>query len=70
MLVQSQKRQLDELGYLVLPGFVPPPLLTELRERVETLWELEGDEPGPSSGLSRAPAAWRIWSTRVRSSRN
>ena len=46
MLVQSQKRQLDDLGYLVLPGFVPPPLLSELRDRVETLWEQEVDEAG------------------------
>jgi len=46
MLVQSQKQQLDELGYLVLPGFVPPELLTELRERVESLWEREGDNAG------------------------
>jgi ectoine hydroxylase-related dioxygenase (phytanoyl-CoA dioxygenase family) len=57
MLVQNQKRQLDELGYLVLPGFVPPPLLADLRERVETLWELEGDEAGsefrPEPGTRR-----------------
>ena len=57
MLVQSQKRQLDDLGYLVLPGFVPPPLLAELRERVETLWELEGDDAGsefrPEPGTRR-----------------
>jgi phytanoyl-CoA dioxygenase PhyH len=46
MLSQSQKRELDALGYLALPGFIPPPLLAELRERVETLWELEGDEAG------------------------
>ena len=46
MLVQSQKRQLDDLGYLVLPGFVPPPLLAKLLERVETLWGLEGDDAG------------------------
>jgi ectoine hydroxylase-related dioxygenase (phytanoyl-CoA dioxygenase family) len=46
MLVQSQKQQLDERGYLVLPGFVPPELLSELRERVETLWEQEGDNAG------------------------
>jgi hypothetical protein len=37
---------LDELGYLVLPGFVPPELLTELRTRVESLWEREGDNAG------------------------
>jgi ectoine hydroxylase-related dioxygenase (phytanoyl-CoA dioxygenase family) len=46
MLVPSQRRQLDELGYLVLPGFVPSPLLAKLRERVETLWEQEGDDAG------------------------
>ncbi len=46
MLVPAHKRQLDELGYLVLPGFVPHPLLDELREGVETLWELEGDQAG------------------------
>jgi hypothetical protein len=57
MLVQSQKRQLDDLGYLVLPGFVPPPLLAELRERVEAVWELEGDDAGsefrPEPGTRR-----------------
>jgi len=57
MLVQSQKRQLDDLGYLVLPGFVPPLLLAELRERVEELWELEGDDAGsefrPEPGTRR-----------------
>jgi Phytanoyl-CoA dioxygenase (PhyH) len=57
MLVQSQKRQLDDLGYLVLPGFVPPRLLAELLERVETLWELEGDDAGsefrPEPGTRR-----------------
>lgn len=46
MLEQSQRLQLDELGYLVLPGFVAPSCVSELRERVETLWELEGNEAG------------------------
>ena len=57
MLVQSQKRQLDDLGYLVLPGFVAPPLLAALRERVETLWATEGDDAGsefrPEPGTRR-----------------
>jgi len=57
MLAQDQKQQLDELGYLVLPGFVAPKLLTELRERVETLWEQEGDNAGsefrPEPGTRR-----------------
>ena len=30
MLTQSEKQQLDELGYLVLPGFIPLPLLGEV----------------------------------------
>src|SRR4051812_20817306 len=57
MLLQSQKRQLDDLGYVVLPGFMPPPLLAALRERVETLWALEGDHAGsefrPEPGTRR-----------------
>jgi ectoine hydroxylase-related dioxygenase (phytanoyl-CoA dioxygenase family) len=46
MLTQAEKRQLDELGYLVLPDFVPKPMLEALRERVETLWAEEGDDAG------------------------
>jgi len=46
MLSPSQKTQLDQLGYLVLPGFISPPLLTELRERLEALWAAEGDDAG------------------------
>jgi hypothetical protein len=46
MLTPSERRQLDELGYLALPGFVPQPLLDELRDRVEALWAEEGDDAG------------------------
>ncbi len=46
MLGEEGKRQLDELGYLVLPDLVPPPLVEELRERVEALWTAEGDDSG------------------------
>ena len=46
MLAQSEKQHLDELGYLVLPNFLAPSLLDELRDRVETLWAEEGDEAG------------------------
>ena len=57
MLADSEKRQLDELGYLVLRGFVAPPLLSELRERVEALWAAEGDDAGaefrPEPGTRR-----------------
>jgi ectoine hydroxylase-related dioxygenase (phytanoyl-CoA dioxygenase family) len=58
MLAQSEKKQLDELGYLVLPGFVPPPMLAELRERVEALWEQEGSEAG--SEFRHEPGARRL----------
>jgi ectoine hydroxylase-related dioxygenase (phytanoyl-CoA dioxygenase family) len=58
MLVESQRRQLDELGYLVLPGFVPAPMLAELRERVEALWAQEGSEAG--SEFRREPGARRL----------
>jgi hypothetical protein len=57
MLEPSQGRQLDELGYLVLPGFMPPSMLAELRDRVETLWAQEGDDAGaefrPEPGTRR-----------------
>jgi hypothetical protein len=58
MLEASEKRQLDELGYLVLPGFVPPPMLTELRDRVEALWAQEGAEAG--SEFRHEPGARRL----------
>jgi len=46
MLGAADHRQLDELGYLVLPDFVPPAMLDEMRERVEALWAAEGDDAG------------------------
>jgi ectoine hydroxylase-related dioxygenase (phytanoyl-CoA dioxygenase family) len=46
MLGHSERRQLDELGYLVLPGLVPPKTVVALRDRVETLWAQEGSEAG------------------------
>ena len=50
MLVQSQKRQLDELGYLVLPAFVPSPLLAEIRERVASMAHFYGMLAGVKHG--------------------
>ena len=46
MLGAADRRQLDEMGYLVLPDFVPAPMLEEMLERVETLWAEEGDDAG------------------------
>lgn len=57
MLSDADRRQLDELGYLVLPDFVPPAMLDEMRERVEALWAEEGDDAGaefrPEPGTRR-----------------
>lgn len=58
MLDQSQRRQLDEQGYLALPGFIPPSTLTELRDRVEALWLEEGSEAG--SEFRYEPGARRL----------
>jgi len=46
MLTTADRQQLDELGYLVLPNFVPAPMVEEMRERVEALWAEEGDDAG------------------------
>ncbi len=58
MLEYAERRQLDDLGYLVLPDFVPPPMLAELRDRVEALWEQEGSEAG--SEFRHEPGARRL----------
>jgi len=58
VLEHSERRQLDELGYLVLPRFVPPPMLAQLRDRVEALWAQEGDEAG--SEFRHEPGARRL----------
>jgi Phytanoyl-CoA dioxygenase (PhyH) len=41
-----EQRQLDEQGYLVLPGFMEPGLLAALRGRIEELFAEEGDQAG------------------------
>jgi len=45
-LSTSEEEQLDERGYLLLPGFMDHALLTELRERVGQLFDEEGDAAG------------------------
>jgi ectoine hydroxylase-related dioxygenase (phytanoyl-CoA dioxygenase family) len=53
----SQKQQLDELGYLVLEGFMPADLLARLRRCVEELFAEEGESAGsefkPEPGCRR-----------------
>src|SRR3569832_2168200 len=42
----ADRRQLDEQGYLVLPGLMSPDLLARLRARVDELFAEEGDRAG------------------------
>jgi hypothetical protein len=42
----ADRRQLDEQGYLVLPGLMSPELLARLRGRVDELFGEEGDRAG------------------------
>jgi ectoine hydroxylase-related dioxygenase (phytanoyl-CoA dioxygenase family) len=45
-MTDDQRRQLDEQGYVVLPGFMGEELLGELRARILELFEEEGDRAG------------------------
>lgn len=44
--LQQAKRELDERGFVVLPGFIDPAWLTELQRTTESLFDLEGAEAG------------------------
>jgi ectoine hydroxylase-related dioxygenase (phytanoyl-CoA dioxygenase family) len=57
-MTDAQKRQLDELGYLVLPGLMGPELLERLRARVEELFAEEGEQAG--SEFKTEPGARRL----------
>jgi ectoine hydroxylase-related dioxygenase (phytanoyl-CoA dioxygenase family) len=56
-LTAAEKRQLDEDGYLALPGFIDLGLLARLRERLEQLLAEEGEAAGaefkPEPGCRR-----------------
>jgi hypothetical protein len=58
MLSTADRRQLDELGYLVLSDFVPATMLKEMCERVEALWAKEGDDAGAE--FLREPGTRRL----------
>jgi ectoine hydroxylase-related dioxygenase (phytanoyl-CoA dioxygenase family) len=45
-LSESEKRQLDELGYLPLPGLMTPQQVKAIRARVEQLIAEEGEQAG------------------------
>jgi hypothetical protein len=58
MLTSSDKRQLDECGYLALPGLMGPGLLGEVRARIEELFTAEGAQAG--SEFKQEPNARRL----------
>ncbi len=44
--LQQAKRELDERGFVVLPGFIDPTWLNDLQRATESLFDLEGAEAG------------------------
>lgn len=58
MLTGPERLQLDEQGFLVLPGLIDAPLLDALRRRVDELFEEEGDRAG--SEFKQEPGARRL----------
>lgn len=53
-----QKRQLEEQGYAVFPGLMPPAMLAEMRARVEVLYAEEGERAGHE--FKNEPGALRL----------
>jgi hypothetical protein len=58
VLTDADRRQLDEEGYLVLPGLRTPELLCALRRRIEELFDEEGMLAG--SEFKQEPDARRL----------
>jgi len=58
VLTDADRRQLDEDGYLVLPGLMTPALLGALRRRIDELFAEEGD--GAGSEFKQEPEARRL----------
>jgi hypothetical protein len=58
VLTDADRRQLDEEGYLVLPGLMAPELLGALRRRIEELFDEEGALAG--SEFKQEPEARRL----------
>jgi ectoine hydroxylase-related dioxygenase (phytanoyl-CoA dioxygenase family) len=58
MLIDSAKRQLENQGYLVLPGFLSEAEVERFRTRVDEIYAQEGDRSG--SEFKQEPGARRI----------
>src|SRR3954469_22370434 len=54
----DQRRQLDDLGYVSLPDFMSPDQLNALRQRVDELFEEEGENAG--SEFRQEPGSRRL----------
>jgi ectoine hydroxylase-related dioxygenase (phytanoyl-CoA dioxygenase family) len=57
-MTDADRRQLDEQGYLVLPGLMSRELLERLRTRIEELFDEEGAQAG--SEFKQEPGARRL----------
>ena len=55
---QTQRQQLDEVGYLVMPDFMDAAMLAEMRARVEALYAEEGERAGRE--FKNEPGALRL----------
>jgi ectoine hydroxylase-related dioxygenase (phytanoyl-CoA dioxygenase family) len=58
MLSNSERQQLDEQGYLILPGLMSGELLETVRQRIEELYAEEGSSAG--SEFKQEPGAIRL----------
>ncbi len=58
MLTESQRRSLDENGFLILPGLLSPDQVARLVARVEELFASEGGEAG--SEFKQEPGTRRL----------
>jgi hypothetical protein len=57
-MTAEELRQLDDTGYVALPGAIDQAFLEELRREVERLWEEEGENAG--SEFRKEPGARRL----------
>ena len=57
-MTHDRLRQLDELGWVALPGAMDDAFLQEIRARVEQLWEQEAANAG--SEFRKEPGARRL----------
>lgn len=57
-MTRLERRQLDEIGWVSLPGVMDHEFLETVRARAEQLWELEGENAG--SEFRKEPGARRL----------